>query len=137
MRRESAEKQLEKVRELGDPSWEEHVEAELESREQAYERFEKRTMSRNPAAIAARATLIGLGLFGVWLGSINTMNSDSPGDDHSERWLALGIGGVVLVGAGIPLLIVGARKTWNGPPDEASGAKIVVGMGRVAVQRSF
>jgi hypothetical protein len=135
---ESAERQLESVKTFGDETEELRLEAELDARQHALERFERRTMARNPAAVAAGATLIGLGLLGIWVASINSMNHDEPLESSKKAGLiTLGVFSGVFVAAGIPLIVVGARKTWNGPSDASAAATVVVAADRLALRGSF
>jgi hypothetical protein len=135
---ERAERELESAKDFGDEAHELRVEAELDARQHALKRFEERTMARNPAAVAAGATLIGVGLLGIWVASINSMNHDEPLESSKKAGLiTLGVFSGVFVAGGIPLIVVGARKTWNGPSDASAATTVVVAANRLALRGSF
>ncbi|MEJ7729645.1 MAG: hypothetical protein WKG00_10540 [Polyangiaceae bacterium] len=122
-----AERQLDKVQRERDDAEFERVEDEFDARRDALKAFEERTMQRMPELWIPGVTLAGAGTVGLLWFALS--NLGTTGESPGVEVPAAGVAGLIGVAGGLPLLLIGARKTWRGPSDDAEASVVGVGVG--------
>jgi hypothetical protein len=130
-----AERQLDKVRRSRDEAEVERVRDVLDARKDELKDFEERTMDRRPEVWIPGVMLTGAGGVGLFLFALS--NFGTAGEAPGIEIPAAGVAGLAGVAVGMPLLLIGARKTWINPSDDGAAAVVGVGPGSVSLRGSF
>jgi hypothetical protein len=130
-----AERHLAKVRRSRDDAEVERVRDVLDARKDELKDFEERTMERRPEIWIPGLILTGAGAVGVFAFALS--NFGTAGESPGIEVPAAGVAGLVGVAAGMPLLLIGARKTWIDPSDDGAAPVVGVGPGSISLRGSF